>query len=336
MAKPRVTATDRLANVIDVVGLGRRTGLLSAEREFGTMLEEAEIYFVSGNPIYASLGPLQGHDALSALAQWSMCRFCFDPLAPQPIPNISGVLPAVDPSSPSGFSYAYTPSGPVNGSVGNGQFGSPSRYSGSDSQGNRSSGGYPSPVSRSSWNSPARPYPSGGLGGPDMNNAPNSPAMGNTSGNLGGNLGGNPGASGANWSASGITFGASGPSSSFSNNGLSSTTASDNATSATRPRSVPGAYPSSARPQSDPAMMPPGAGGAQANTMRRPRRAPDVRDLINVVTTYNLSRAHRTMLLLADGEHSILDLSRLSGKPLDEVLMLLGELEGRGLIYYFQ
>ena len=32
MAKPRVTATDRLANVIEVVELGQRTGLLSAER----------------------------------------------------------------------------------------------------------------------------------------------------------------------------------------------------------------------------------------------------------------------------------------------------------------
>src|SRR5579884_3947711 len=186
MAKPRVTATDRLANVIDVVGLARRTGLLSAEREFGTMLEEAEIYFVAGNPIYATLGPLFGHDALNALASWGVCRFCFDPLAPQPIPNISGVLPAVDPASPSGFSYAYapTPSSAGNASSFNGQFGPPSGVA-------RSPADQPSPsISRTSWPSPSSGYPSGSLGG--------VPGRGNSQN------GTNPGASGANWDASGL------------------------------------------------------------------------------------------------------------------------------------
>src|SRR5258707_2180715 len=68
---------------------------------------------------------------------------------------------------------------------------------------------------------------------------------------------------------------------------------------------------------------------------RRPRRAPDVRDLIAVVTTHNLSRGHRTILLLADGEHTVLDLAPLSSKSRDEVSMPLGELETRGLIYYY-
>jgi hypothetical protein len=68
--------------------------------------------------------------------------------------------------------------------------------------------------------------------------------------------------------------------------------------------------------------------------LRRPRRAPDVRDLMAIVTTYNLSRGHRTVLLLADGEHTILDLARLSSKSVDEVAQLLGELEGYGLVYY--
>jgi hypothetical protein len=75
---------------------------------------------------------------------------------------------------------------------------------------------------------------------------------------------------------------------------------------------------------------------AQARLQRRPRRAPDVRDLITVVTTYNLSRAHRTILLLADGEHTVVDLARLSGKPIEEVTTLLRELEARGLVYYYQ
>jgi hypothetical protein len=68
---------------------------------------------------------------------------------------------------------------------------------------------------------------------------------------------------------------------------------------------------------------------------RHPRRAPDVRDLMSVITTYNLSRGHRTLLLLANGEHTILDLVRISAKPVEEVMQLLAELERYGLIYYY-
>lgn len=68
---------------------------------------------------------------------------------------------------------------------------------------------------------------------------------------------------------------------------------------------------------------------------RRPRRAPDVRDLMTIVTSHNLSRGHRTLLLLADGEHSVLDLARLSSKSVDEVMSLLADLEVRSLIYYY-
>ena len=84
------------------------------------------------------------------------------------------------------------------------------------------------------------------------------------------------------------------------------------------------------------AFTPPNNTYANADSLgRRPRRAPDVRDLMAVVTTYNLSRNHRTVLLLADGEHSILDLARLSSKSVDEVTGLLADLESRGLIYYY-
>jgi aminopeptidase-like protein len=60
-----------------------------------------------------------------------------------------------------------------------------------------------------------------------------------------------------------------------------------------------------------------------------------VRDLISVVSAYNLSRNHRTILLLADGEHTVLDLARLSSKPVDEIVALLAELERVGLVYYY-
>jgi hypothetical protein len=78
-----------------------------------------------------------------------------------------------------------------------------------------------------------------------------------------------------------------------------------------------------------------GAPPAATFLARRPRRAPDVRDLMTVVTAHSLSRSHRTILLLADGEHTVLDLARLSSKSVDEVTALLGDLEARGLVYYY-
>jgi hypothetical protein len=78
-----------------------------------------------------------------------------------------------------------------------------------------------------------------------------------------------------------------------------------------------------------------GRPGADATLLRRPRRAPTVHDLLSVVHAYNLSRAHRTLLMLADGEHNVIDLARLSSKPIEEVLTLLRELESQGLVYYY-
>jgi len=104
MTKPTVTATDRLANVLDVVELGQRTGLLRVERGNGTMREEGEVYFAQGKPIYAAIAWLRGREALHLLAQWTGCYFAFDPQAARPIPNVSGVLPAV--SSPSNGAFA--------------------------------------------------------------------------------------------------------------------------------------------------------------------------------------------------------------------------------------
>jgi aminopeptidase-like protein len=56
---------------------------------------------------------------------------------------------------------------------------------------------------------------------------------------------------------------------------------------------------------------------------------------MTVVTAHNLSRSHRTVLLLSDGEHTILDLARLSSKSVEEITALLADLEIRGLVYYY-
>lgn len=258
MAKSRVTATNRLANVIEVVELGRRTGLLSAERDVNG-LEEGEIYFISGHPVFAALGHLSGRDALNVLVRWGECRFAFEPSAPRPIPNVSGVLPALDSTgAPYGVSTGYESSQPAEPS--------PNRSapnSGSSGAGWGYGSGAPSPPSTA----------------PGMNSHPfSAPNMGN----------------------SGV-WGISDPSSSPSHAGFRAP-----------PRHTHPAHPSEQPP---------------------PHRTPDVRDLKAIVATYGLSRGHRTVLLLANGQHTVGDMARLSSKSVDEVLQLLSDLKGFGLIY---
>lgn len=85
---PKVTATDRLGNVLEVIELGRRTGLLSVERNTGSGVEEGEIYYAGGHATYAICGYLRGRDALRVLAAWQECRFSFSPSVSPPAPNI--------------------------------------------------------------------------------------------------------------------------------------------------------------------------------------------------------------------------------------------------------
>jgi aminopeptidase-like protein len=80
----------------------------------------------------------------------------------------------------------------------------------------------------------------------------------------------------------------------------------------------------------------PGVAQSTGPLARRPRRAPDMRDLMTVVTTHNLSRGHRAILLLADGHHNILDIARLASKTVDEVTQLITDLQTRGLIYFYE
>lgn len=57
---------------------------------------------------------------------------------------------------------------------------------------------------------------------------------------------------------------------------------------------------------------------------------------MTVVTTYHLSRVQRTILLLADGTHDVLDIARLASRSVDEVTQMLADLQGKGLIYFYE
>ena len=336
MTKPRVTTADRLSNVIEVVELGRRSGLLTVERGSNQALEQGEVYFSQGRAIYALVEGLRGREALTVLAGWGQCRFAFEPNASRPAPNVVAPPPAQQASSaPATFGRSHP---------------------GQSGQG----GQYPPPPQRAqptpprgapasfNWDIPSnRPLPDAqtptGYPGPQpgpQTGPQTGPQRGSQTGAL--PFGSQPGVAGSPFSpmppsapSSPSSFGASWPTGSngWSNTANGANGASQNNTSGQLNWPSLGSAPVSA-----PSSTGPFTGGAPVSPQtleRRPRRAPDVRDLISVVSAYNLSRNHRTILLLADGEHTVLDLARLSSKQVEEIVALLADLERLGLVYYY-
>jgi hypothetical protein len=211
MRRQRATITDNLSQVIEVIELGRRSGLLSIERDDRAGLEEGEIYFVQGKAIYASTGSKNGRIALETLRTWGTCRFAFLSDIPTPNPNI-----------------------------------------GPEIRGSR-------PFQTDSMRSigPASPPPN--LSQP----------------------------------------------------------------SGTQPLSAP---PPTAfqNPVTSPLL--------KLGPYQRPKHTLNPQDIPRLAASYQLSWAQRMILLLADGEHPVAELARLSGRPEAEVLRLLADLMRLGLI----
>ena len=77
MAQQRETATDRLVSIIQVIQLGRKTGLLTAKRGDGITQEEGTITFIKGQITQTIVGRRKGSEALNWLTTWGNCRFTF-------------------------------------------------------------------------------------------------------------------------------------------------------------------------------------------------------------------------------------------------------------------
>ena len=77
MSQPRETTTNNLADVIQVIQIGHRTGTLTVERGESTTFEEGTIVFVNGQIIDAKCGQQSGPVALGWLTTWTTCRFSF-------------------------------------------------------------------------------------------------------------------------------------------------------------------------------------------------------------------------------------------------------------------
>ena len=73
----RDTTTDRLAKIIQVLQMGKKTGTLSVERGVGRSYEEGVISFVQGRVVEAKTHYLQGMAALMMLESWGVCRYAF-------------------------------------------------------------------------------------------------------------------------------------------------------------------------------------------------------------------------------------------------------------------
>ncbi|GCE06929.1 DUF4388 domain-containing protein [Dictyobacter aurantiacus] len=75
----RDTAADQLIKVIQVLQLGRKTGVLTVERGEGPTFEEGMLVFSYGNIVSAKTGYLNGIDACNQLYTWTRCKFAFIP-----------------------------------------------------------------------------------------------------------------------------------------------------------------------------------------------------------------------------------------------------------------
>ena len=92
MTKGRDNAADSLGDVLELVRMRRHSGLLSVERIQGSRFEEGEIYFQSGQPIYARTGQMLGQEALLQLLSWRQVYFKFLPDEPRPPANIPSAV----------------------------------------------------------------------------------------------------------------------------------------------------------------------------------------------------------------------------------------------------
>ena len=95
MPQQPTTSTDRLANVIQVIQLGRKTGILSVERSNDISVERGTVYFVNGLMTKSNAHELSGLAAFQWLNSWGSCRFTF---TPSDSPVTTRKLPSLRPS----------------------------------------------------------------------------------------------------------------------------------------------------------------------------------------------------------------------------------------------
>ncbi len=117
--------TSKLNNIVNMITLGRQSGILRVIRGQGPTREVGQIKFVEGQPVSALLGQLTGPNALSVLSNWGECVYSFEEVLLTEMgdssfaPDSGGRSPAdgaftssppIGPSSGSWPSYGLPPS----------------------------------------------------------------------------------------------------------------------------------------------------------------------------------------------------------------------------------
>ncbi len=92
-------STSRLGNVIQLIALGKQTGVLKATRGLGATREQGEIHFVNGQPTFAVLGQMVGNAALAVLQNWGESQYIF---LEGPLPQPERPPSQIDPLSRAG------------------------------------------------------------------------------------------------------------------------------------------------------------------------------------------------------------------------------------------
>ena len=87
----RETTAERLADIIDIIKFGHRTGQLTVERGEHVTFEEGMIMFVAGQITQAVVGNLKGVEALNWLNTWGACRFHFTSPSSDNMPSPSSL-----------------------------------------------------------------------------------------------------------------------------------------------------------------------------------------------------------------------------------------------------
>jgi hypothetical protein len=82
--------TSRLSNILNMIVLGRQSGILRVVRGQGSSREVGQIQFVEGKAVSALLGQVTGVNALSVLQNWGECVYSFDEY---PMPEINDLDP---------------------------------------------------------------------------------------------------------------------------------------------------------------------------------------------------------------------------------------------------
>jgi hypothetical protein len=77
MLQQQETVTEQLVTVIQIIQLGRGTGLLIAKRGEGIIVEEGSISFANGHVTEVRVGRYNGSEAFNRLSTWEKCVVSF-------------------------------------------------------------------------------------------------------------------------------------------------------------------------------------------------------------------------------------------------------------------